>query len=450
MKKLKLYFFSLSYFLLLFGCAGSDSSFDTSASSAEATKSATTDTTDAYSGGEAVEIIADESDEANSDGKNSVELGTLTAGDIDDNLNFKAFVEHINSVLQLDTVELYPSLAFNDRVTFQVVDENDVRVSNARIQIEDGDANILYQAQFNSEGTFYFFPANDGVTDTMQLTVSVTPPSSSTPAATTTVVLSDLDETRTVNIVLDGYSNILPKALDLMLVLDTTGSMSDELEYLITEFESIIETVQQQFAQTEMRFGLTVYRDEGDDYVVRGYDFTESLTAMQQQLSIQRADGGGNYPEAMDRGLEEALSYQWSGSATAKMLFLIADAPPHDDQLEATFAHVQTAREKGIQIYPIAASGVLDLAENLMRSMAVLTHGRHLFLTDDSGVGNSHKEPDIPCYVATALNDLMTRIIASVLNGARVEAEENDIIRESGNYENGVCEQTNSDDSQDN
>ena len=46
-----------------------------------------------------------------------------------------------------------------------------------------------------------------------------------------------------------------------------------------------------------------------------------------------------------------------------------------------------------------------------MRSAAQLTGGRYLFLTDDSGVGGEHKEPNIPCYFVTRLDHAILRMV---------------------------------------
>jgi len=100
---------------------------------------------------------------------------------------------------------------------------------------------------------------------------------------------------------------------------------------------------------------------------------------------------------------------------------------------------VHTARKKGIRIYPLAASGVGDKAEFMMRNAEVLTQGRYLFLTDDSGVGGSHQEPNTPCYVVTRLDQLIARVIDSELAGQRIEANTKDIVRSVGDYDNGVC-----------
>jgi hypothetical protein len=74
-----------------------------------------------------------------------------------------------------------------------------------------------------------------------------------------------------------------------------------------------------------------------------------------------------------------------------------------------------------------------------MRMMAATTHGRYLFLTDDSGVGNAHAEPRVPCYVVTRLDQLLIRVIAGELSGQRTEAAPDQIVRSVGQQDGGVC-----------
>ena len=92
-----------------------------------------------------------------------------------------------------------------------------------------------------------------------------------------------------------------------------------------------------------------------------------------------------------------------------------------------------------VQVFGLGASGVADEAEALMRQAAVMTGGRYLFLTDDSGVGQAHAEPRVACYRVTALTGLVTRVLASELTGRRVEAAPREIIREVGRYRGGRC-----------
>jgi hypothetical protein len=41
----------------------------------------------------------------------------------------------------------------------------------------------------------------------------------------------------------------------------------------------------------------------------------------------------------------------------------------------------------------------------------ISTNGTYVFVTDDSGVGNSHLEPSVGEYEVEFLNDLMVRLI---------------------------------------
>jgi len=386
-------------------------------------------------------------------GGSSPQSGTLTAGDIDDNLNMQAFQKYLNSMLQQDSSPtlnsmlqqssspILPVVTIADRVTLRIHDSDGQGVSNARVSIYADEQDLLPIIETNAgtNGIFYFFPTLDGAGDETRFMVQVRPPDAEIPISMVSFDLKNLDADRTVDITLEGASASLPDSLDLMLVIDTTGSMSDELKYLTAEFRDIIGAVREVYPDISMRFGLIVYRDTRDTYVVKNLDFTDSVDLMQKQLAEQMATGGGDYPEAVDQAMTEAVSVEWQGGNTARLLFHIADAPPHDNKLQATFDQVKKARRMGLHIYSLAASGVAGTAEYLMRSSACITQGRYLFLTDDSGVGNSHAEPTVPCYIVTRLDQLIIRAIGSELSGMRIEPEKQEIIRGVGSSEAGVC-----------
>ena len=380
---------------------------------------------------------ASEAGKASSSG---IQSGTLTAGDIDDNFNFAAFQRYLNMMLQSDSGRVLPPVPVADRVTLRIVDSEGRGVANAGVSIFVGDAaSPLLESVAGANGVFRFFPKYDGAGDATRFTAQVRPPAGDAPAASVSFNLSDLDETRTVEVRLADVSATPPNALDVILVIDSTGSMGDEIKYLTTEFRDIVAAIQSQFPGVSARFGLVAYRDLGDDFVVRSYDFTDSLETMQGQLAQQSANGGGDYPEAMEQALGRALDASWRGGNTARLLFLVADAPPHDENLGLTLDKAKAARQMGLRIYPLAASGVADTAEYLMRVMAATTHSRYLFLTDDSGVGNAHAEPKVPCYTVTRLDQLLIRVIASELSGQRVEPADDQIIRSVGQQDGGVC-----------
>ncbi len=221
--------------------------------------------------------------------------------------------------------------------------------------------------------------------------------------------------------------------LDISLVIDTTGSMGDELAYLQNEFDSISGAIAKTYPNSEQRWSLIVYRDEGDDYVVRSHPFTDRLDTFQTDLSRQTFGGGGDYPEAPDQALATATQLRWRGQRdVARLLFWVADAPHHIDRATALRDAVAAAQRSDIHIYPVASSGVNELTEFTMRSAAQITHGRYVFLTDDSGVGNSHKAPTLPCYYVTTLSDAILRAVGTEMTG-RVELPAPDrVVRQVG------------------
>jgi hypothetical protein len=230
------------------------------------------------------------------------------------------------------------------------------------------------------------------------------------------------------------------ETLDVSLVIDTTGSMGDEMLYLRTEFLALTSSISEKYPNAEQRWSLVVYRDQGDLYVVRSVDFTSDLQAFQGTLAEQRADGGGDLPEAPEEALAAAAELDWrTGGATARLAFWIADAPHHSQNAFAMADAIRAVRDAGVHLYPVASSGVDELSEHSMRSAAQLTGGRYLFLTDDSGVGGSHKEPTIPCYFVTRLDHAILRMIDIELSGAYREPNAREIIRTGGNPHDGSC-----------
>jgi hypothetical protein len=228
--------------------------------------------------------------------------------------------------------------------------------------------------------------------------------------------------------------------LDIALVIDTTGSMGDEIQYLKVEFMTIASTIAASHPNSEQRWSLVVYRDFDDDYVVRSFDFESTLTTFRNNLGAQSAQGGGDFPEAPDRALSALTELGWrDDDATARLAFWVADAPNHPDRAESMATAIRDVASLGIHVYPVASSGIDELTELTMRSTAELTGGRYLFLTDDSGVGGAHKEPTLPCYFVTKLDAAIVRMVDIELSGKYREPSPEEIIRTGGNPKSGAC-----------
>lgn len=228
--------------------------------------------------------------------------------------------------------------------------------------------------------------------------------------------------------------------MDLAFVVDATGSMVDELEYLKKELQSTIERIKIDSPGVSIRIALVFYRDQGDEYMTRTFGFSESIPQIIAHLQSQFANGGGDFPEAVDQALSESIQLQWrSGANVRRMLFLMGDAPPHQDKITSYLQKVEQLKSKDIHVYSIAASGIDTEAEILFRFASQQTLGRYLFLTDDSGIGDTHKDPEIPCYHVQLLNKLLNRLIISELKGEYIPPTAVDIIRTVGEVDEGKC-----------
>src|SRR4030095_13847600 len=90
------------------------------------------------------------------------------------------------------------------------------------------------------------------------------------------------------------------------------------------------------YPQAEQRWALVLYRDEGDEYVTRAFDFEAAGAAFRDRLAAARARGGGDYPEAPDAALAAMNQLSWrSDPTTARLAFWVGDAPHHLDRAAA-------------------------------------------------------------------------------------------------------------------
>lgn len=219
-------------------------------------------------------------------------------------------------------------------------------------------------------------------------------------------------------ITIDTYTNQMTNAIDVMFTIDSTGSMDDEMNYLKAELENIFNQLNDKL--DIKRLALTFYRDHGDDYLVRDFDFNSDISKMQDILRIQKANGGGDYEEAVEKALAVSIAKEWNPNAKARLLFLLLDAPPHytSENVRIIKNQIQLAQEKGIKIIPIVASGANKDVEFLMRFFSVSTNGTYVFLTDDSGIGNPHLKPTTDSFSVEKLNALIVRLIEKYANAS--------------------------------
>ncbi|MBN1620019.1 VWA domain-containing protein [candidate division WOR-3 bacterium] len=121
--------------------------------------------------------------------------------------------------------------------------------------------------------------------------------------------------------------------IEVVFVLDATGSMSGLIEGAKQKIWSIANEILSGDPVPDVKIGLVVYRDRGDEFVVKKYDITDDIDQIYIDLTAVRADGGGDFPEDVNQALSWAVdSMSWTDSDNVlKLIFLVGDAPPHMD-----------------------------------------------------------------------------------------------------------------------
>jgi hypothetical protein len=296
-----------------------------------------------------------------------------------------------------------------ERYAVRVV-SGDKPVVDARVELTDDEGEAIWRARTDNRGRAELYEGFTGgqTPDTTHVHVE---------AEGRATTLQDIAPTDSERLTVEFASRPEPSPnLDVMFTIDTTGSMGDELSYLQAELADVMKRSQQEAGgNLDLRLSVNAYRDQSDDYVVRANPFRTDVSQAVSDLEGESAGGGGDYPEAVHDALTDAIEkHDWRDSAKARLLFLVLDAPPHDE--EAARRDIQEATklaaEKGIRIIPVAGSGVDKSTEYILRALGILTGGSYTFLTDHSGIGGDHIDPTIGDYDVRYLNNLLVDIIA--------------------------------------
>jgi len=151
-----------------------------------------------------------------------------------------------------------------------------------------------------------------------------------------------------------------PPRLEVAFVLDTTGSMAGLIDGAKRTIWTIARQIGEGRPRPDLRIALVAYRDLGDAYVTRVFDFTGDMDTVYQNLMSFQAGGGGDTPEHVSRALSDAVhAVSWTGGQAVKVIFLVGDAPPHLDYQDGFDyrRHVVEARQRGIAIETIQCGG---------------------------------------------------------------------------------------------
>ena len=118
--------------------------------------------------------------------------------------------------------------------------------------------------------------------------------------------------------------------LDIMFIMDLTGSMSIWLNEAKKSIKNIIEEITDNNPGSKIRMSFIGYRDFLEINEKRKYDsqeFTENIEEFNNFLSKLDCNGGGDEPEDVIGALRQALNMNWVSNS--KYAVLVCDAPCH-------------------------------------------------------------------------------------------------------------------------
>jgi Mg-chelatase subunit ChlD len=298
---------------------------------------------------------------------------SVKAGEWDDNANWREFGKWLATEERLP----FHHADVSTRRFLVVRDSDGKAVPRCPVTLVD-DAQHAVQLTTTASGRAILFPKAEGLGGHQ---VRATARCAGNAAAEQTFAIDDAPEA-VVDLRLSAPRSLpAQRTIDVAFVLDTTGSMGEE----IAGVKSTIAKVASQLHRSDLRvrIGMVAFKDRGDEYVTRTFPMTTDLDAFARQVANIEAGGGGDMPESVNEGVHVALNgLQWGSDSVAQLAFLVGDAPPHlDYPQDFDYAReMRDAAHRGIELYTIAASGMDDLGQVVWRQMAQYTGATNLFV----------------------------------------------------------------------
>lgn len=183
-------------------------------------------------------------------------------------------------------------------------------------------------------------------------------------------------------------------ALDLVFVVDATGSMREELDGIKENIESAVAILTE--LSSKLRIGFVIYWDEKEIEVTRTFGLTEmdaegrgiqSAKLFLASVQAGSSDKNTDFEESVDHGLAKAVALDWHGG-TKNYIVLIGDAiclPGHE---ERCFSLVRQFASRNSHSIMSAIAATEDAStSSFFETLAV--HGRGSFTKDQGKILDS-------------------------------------------------------------
>lgn len=335
--------------------------------------------------------------------------GKLTAGEINDFAKWNQWEQLSSGELRLNA--LYYNIIPTQRYVLQLIDNFGLPLADAKVDLLLNDKEA-FTARTDNTGKAELWESlkDDSLKKQPKAVLRISYGSE------TKIIRNAKRFSEGINHLVMDVSCEQPQNVDIAFVVDATGSMQDEINYLKMDLNDVVYQSKEISRELNLRYANIFYRDHGDQYLTSTQDFTRTLSESVAFTDRHNATGGGDYEEAVEVALDSAINrLNWSENARARILFLVLDAPPHrtPEIMEKLHELCYAAAAKGIRIVPLTGSGTNKNTEYLMRAMALATNGTYTFLTNHSGIGNPHIKPSTDNYQVEILNNLLVRVIRS-------------------------------------
>ena len=233
--------------------------------------------------------------------EDSVGFGKLTAGEINDFSKWELWNDLSNG--ELKTIQDSWNFAPTKRYTVQLKDKINLPIANAKIEIIS-DGKVVYTSRTDNTGKAELW--GNLKPDTIKNDKDIS------------IKINFNGETKIINNVKkidDGINTIIfdteyeqTQDVDIAIVVDATGSMQDEIDYLKFDLNDVIYKSKAFSSTLNFRFANIFYRDRGDAYLVKKQDFTNILSESTAYTNQNSARGGGDFPEAVEAALDTAIN----------------------------------------------------------------------------------------------------------------------------------------------
>lgn len=155
--------------------------------------------------------------------------------------------------------------------------------------------------------------------------------------------------------------------VDIVIAIDSTGSMSDQINGLKTEVGQFAQLMRK--LSPDFGMGIVEFKDRCDVPVLRSFDLVamndSSIAQLQtfaNQISTDSSGCNMDGPEAFKAALDRASQMNWRSSTTIRLIVMITDNQAYPEEVEQAIALAASFRARGAG-YSVGAAQVADDSE---------------------------------------------------------------------------------------